>query len=61
MDYASFVYETCAGDHNIYAPICNNGVIEHILKTTKPSSEQLTEEHTTKQEFLYHQNIVIDR
>jgi hypothetical protein len=41
MDYASFVYETCAGDHNIYAPICNNGVIEHILKTTKPSSEQL--------------------
>ena len=41
MDYSSFVYETCAGDHNIYAPICNNAVIEHILKTTKPSSEQL--------------------
>jgi hypothetical protein len=42
MDYTSFVYETCAADHNIYAPICNNDVIEHILKTTKPSSEELS-------------------
>lgn len=40
-DYSSFVYETCAGDHNIYAHICNNEVIEHILKTTHPSSEEL--------------------
>jgi DNA polymerase II large subunit len=41
MDYTSFVYETCAGDHNIYAPICNKGVIEHLLKTTKTLSEEL--------------------
>jgi hypothetical protein len=41
MDQSSFVYETCAGDHNIYAPICNNAVIENILKTTKPSSKEL--------------------
>jgi|SRR5919197_1367846 hypothetical protein len=41
MRYSSFVYETCAGDHNIYGSICNNSVIEHILKTTKPSSEEL--------------------
>jgi hypothetical protein len=41
MNYSSFVYETCAGDHNIYPYICNNTVIEAILKTTKPSSEEL--------------------
>jgi hypothetical protein len=41
MNYSSFVYETCAGDHNIYTSICNNAVIEDILKTTKPSSEEL--------------------
>ncbi|MFL6322518.1 MAG: hypothetical protein ACJ71P_19415 [Nitrososphaeraceae archaeon] len=41
MDQSSFVYETCTGDHNIYAPICNNVVIENILETTKPSSKEL--------------------
>jgi hypothetical protein len=41
MGYSSFAYETCAGDHNIYARICKNDVIEDILKTTKPSSEDL--------------------
>lgn len=41
MRYSSFAYETCAGDHNIYSSICNNSIIEHILKTTKPSSEEL--------------------
>ena len=41
MEYSSFVYETCAGDHDIYAPMCYNAVIEHLLKTTKPSSEGL--------------------
>ena len=41
MDQSSFVYETCAGDHNIYAPICNNAIIENILKTTKPSPGEL--------------------
>jgi hypothetical protein len=41
MRYSSFAYETCAGDHNIYSSICNNAIIEHILNTTKPSSEEL--------------------
>jgi hypothetical protein len=41
VDYTSFVYETCAGDHNIYAPMCNNAIIEHLFKTTKLSSEEL--------------------
>jgi hypothetical protein len=41
MRYSSFAYETCAGDHDIYSPICNNAIIEHILNTTKPSSEEL--------------------
>ena len=49
MDYASFVYETCAGDHNIYAPICNNAIIEHILKPLNLHQSNSTEEHTMKQ------------
>jgi hypothetical protein len=35
------LYKTYEGVHNIYAPICNDAVIEHILKTKKPSLEQL--------------------
>ena len=41
MDDSAFVYETCSGDPKIYAPICNNAVIESILKTAKPSAQDL--------------------
>jgi hypothetical protein len=41
MDDSAFIYETCSGDPRIYASMCNNAVIESILKTTKPSAEDL--------------------
>jgi hypothetical protein len=41
MDDSAFVYETCSGDPKIYASMCNNAVIETILKTAKPSAQDL--------------------
>ncbi len=52
MDQSSFVYEACTGDHNIYAPICNNVVIENILETTHQKNS--TEEHTMKLRYMFH-------
>jgi hypothetical protein len=41
MDMTAFVYETCSGDSSIYKSVCNNAIIEGILKTTNPSVQDL--------------------
>ena len=43
MDMTAFAYETCSGDSSIYKSVCNNAIIEGILKTANPSVQDLND------------------